>query len=215
MINFSVVGEHRNFFRKHQWIECEELLSPKELSYIQEKIENKEIAQRDLWRQEAPLKKIVLNKSLARVAAELTETRSLRFGYDQLLILPKKTHEEPTAYDLLLQQTLSLENISSIQGVICGVMLCVQADQSAHIDEQDSPIFSINPGNGVFFTPEFPIDFTTVHRRPGCTYLMIVYVQPTSVYYSQPHDPFCRHFQQLGYQFGDRLSEQLNPLVFP
>ena len=104
-MNFTVVREHREFFRKHQWIECDGVLSQDEQKRLVEGIpaalaEREEVKSsvivkafdkqnfgigHDLWRSRAaPLKKIILSRSLAGIAGELIEQKPLRFGYDTL-----------------------------------------------------------------------------------------------------------------------------------
>lgn len=224
-MNFAVIGQHRDFFRKQQWIECEGMLSPAELGKVNAGVANALAhklnmpaaavlqtpaaqllaAGRDLWRSNHSLKKILLHKNLASVGAALIEQQPLRYGYDQLF------PASPQTFDV--GQPLTLEEMSCIQGVLCGAMLCVQQPQDEPATEP-SALFSLTPGNAVYFSPAFPIPFQDLVHRAGYIYLMIVYVKESAVYQSQDKDPHVHDLKRLGYYFGDRLSNHLNPLVY-
>jgi len=45
-------------------------------------------------------------------------------------------------------------------------------------------------------------------------YLMLVYTHPTAIYYLEEKDPKTHHLKSLGYVFGDRLNDKLNPIVY-
>src|SRR5262245_4528435 len=111
-MNFTVVREHREFFRKHHWIECDSVISEAEIKQAVEQIPltlKKRLKEKgylstktppqfywfekgiDLWRESPILKKIALSRRLAEIAGELTEQKPLRFGYDKLL--PEPTQE--------------------------------------------------------------------------------------------------------------------------
>jgi len=245
-MKFAVIGVHRDCLRKQGWIEFDELLTSAQLSIINTQtaavlanrvnqpvgriyeIEAEEIFSvgRDLWRDSQPLKKIVLSRTLAEVASELIEHKPLRFGYDLLLPSPAKSilynHGSLSA---LLSKAPTLDEISCIQGVRCGLILCIKAGQQPVKNESQNesqneseseikPFFPSQVGNGVFFRPDIPIPFTELADHPGSLYLLLVYTENKAVYRMQTNDPHVNDFKQLGYNFGDKLSDSLNPLVF-
>lgn len=232
-MNFTVIREHREFFRKHHWIECDGVLSQEELKRFSEGIpavlaertetkssvmikafdkQNFAIGQ-DLWRSgAAPLKKMILSRSLAGIAGELIEQKPLRFGYDALFPAVAKT---PTrdAYASFLHTTPTLEEMSCIQGVLCGAMLCLSAEAPIS-EENPTTLFSKTPGNAVFFSPDWPLPLHEIYQNPGYTYLLLVYVKANAVYCLQQGDPHLHNFKRLGYSFGDRLKEPIHPIVY-
>ena len=177
----------------------------------------------DLWRANPLLKKVILQKNLAQISADLLEARSLRIGYDQLIpSLPSTTaaiQDDP--YQMWLGQTSSLQEICSIQGVVSGLILCIKAPQDAlSIAESEiktateaPSLFSTTLGNGVYFTADSPLDFSDLAARSGYAYLLITYAKNTSVYCKKENDPHTNAFRQLGYNFGDRLSDRHHPLI--
>lgn len=255
-MKFTVAKEHRDFFRKHFRIEfsnlltveqCQQLMAER-LVVLSERLKvskanfkttspsNQFMAGFDLWRGNVALKKLILQKSLAEVAAELLEVRALRIGYDQLI--PKlptigvSANDDP--YRNWLSQTSTLQDISSIQGLMAGLIICLKAPQIAEIpietlttdlelDQAPPPLvptailapsyFSTTVGNGVYFSPDAPLDFIDLQSRPGYSYLLIAYTKATSVYYKKENDPHTNEFRQLGYNFGDRLSDRYHPLI--
>jgi hypothetical protein len=183
----------------------------------------------DLWRNEASIAKVVTDLKYAEIIAELTHTRLLRLGYDQwfpsnLLImdksqspptapLPKSRTAEKSPYDQLLSKTASLRNVCCLQGVCCGLMLCLSGSVSSK-DEAYEGVFSDVAGNGVFIAPERAIDFPTLLQRPEQQFLLIVYTEKTALYTMQKDDPHVHELKRLGYVFGDRLNDRLHPIIY-
>lgn len=235
-MNFTVIREHREFFRKHHWIECDEVISSGELQRLvagiplvlaersEPSISGKAFDKNgfalghDLWRGGQNLKKIVLSRKLAEIASELIEQKPLRFGCDTLLPAVSKIHEN-NSYESFLQTTPTLQEMSCIQGVLCGAMVCVSGSNEAlNKNETDKPVettlFSRTPGNVVFFSPDWPLPLHEIYANPGFTYLLIVYAKNNAVYLSQPNDPHGNNLKKLGYNFGDRLNEGHHPIVY-
>jgi len=233
-MNFTVIREHREFFRKHHWLECAEVISATDQAKLAEGIplilaERAEVKSspskafdkngfaigHDLWRGRANLKKILLNRSLAGIAGELVEQKPLRFGYDTLF--PAVTaYPLENYYESFLQTTPTLEEMSCIQGVLCGAMICISGNREIKEEDQEiePQIFSRTPGNAVFFAPDWPLPLKEIYQNPGFTYLLIVYVKNNAVYLSQQGDPHVNEFKRLGYSFGDRLNEPFHPIVY-
>jgi hypothetical protein len=233
MMHFTVVRDHREFFRKHHWIECDGLLSQEDQRRLAEGVSKVVTARseaktptpglnkafdknyfdcgHDLWRQSPDVKKVVVNRNLASIAGELTEQKPLRLGYDTLFpAVGKQALNNP--YEELLKTTPTLEEISCLQGIVCGLMLCVSGESS--ISDVPTSLFSRTPGSGVFFTPGWPLPLHEIYQNPGFTYLLIVYVKSNAVYFAQQGDPHLYDFRNLGYDFGDRLKEPIHPIVY-
>lgn len=233
-MNFTVVREHRNFYRQHHWIECEGVLTAPELNRIRQGLgavllersggkagssdkltaEEKFAAGRDSWRSVSGLKKILLGRGLAGIAAELTEHKPLRFGYDMLFPSVSSLQSRHGSYGAFLSTTPTLNEMSCLQGVVCGAMLCI--DGPAHASDENGPtsLFSSTPGNGVFFSPDWPLPLHDIFRMEGSTYLLIVYTKANAVYLLQERDPHAHALKDLGYNFGDRLSDPHHPVVY-
>lgn len=220
-MNFAVIGKHRDFFRKQGWIEFEELLSAAQLERLNIEIESvlarrlhlpppvipktapeKLYANgRDLWRDSPLLKRHFLDKSLAEIASELIEQKPLRFGYDQLL---------PTAvlsYANIFSHTI--QEISCIQHLLCAALLCLSPAEGQVIASLPQ-----KPGNAVFFAPHSPLPLDQLQALSGGLYLLLTYTTPNAVYCMEKRDPHLHHFKTLGYSYGDRLKDTLNPLVY-
>ncbi|MBA3817152.1 MAG: hypothetical protein H0X29_11680 [Parachlamydiaceae bacterium] len=250
-MKFAVAKEHRDFFNKYFRIEFNKLFSAEQchqlmaerLVILSERLKVSKanfkttsvnsnfMAGFDLWRGNGALKKIILQKSLAEIAADLLEVRALRIGYDQLIpSLPKIAIFEPNdAYNNWLSQTSTLHERSSIQGLMAGLIICIKApvaevEQEHASDPATAEIiikplieapsfFSTTLGNGVYFSPETPLDFSDLASRRGYTYLLIAYSKGTSVYCKKDSDVHTNAFRPLGYNFGDRLNDRFHPLI--
>lgn len=233
-MKFALDSNHRDFFQKNLAIEFDGLLDEKHLIPFKSHInmalaarlkekkepqspENLFMAGRDLWRMDASIRKIDAHRKFAEIASELITHKPLRLGYDQYIPAPPAPQvlgHHRTPYDDLLHRTPSLEEISSLQGLLCGLMLCIQAPDT--IETQDThAIFSAKAGNGVFFSPQAIIDFQAlVHKRQGFAYILIVYVQSSTVYILNTEDPHAHTLKNYGYVFGDKLSDKSNPIIY-
>lgn len=236
-MHFTVIREHREFFRKHHWIECDEMISKLELNRFSETIpwvlnmraepgilstsatEASDSMDfflgHDIWRGSPILKKLILNRSLAEIASELIEEKPLRFGYDTLFPAVS-IKPENSFYESFLQTNPTLKEMSAVQGVLCGAMLCLSGNREAIIEEKPktTTLFSRTKGNAVFFSPDWPLPLSEIYQNPGFVYLLIVYVKANAVYLAQQGDPHLHHFKRLGYNFGDRLREPFHPIVY-
>jgi hypothetical protein len=243
-MKFAVAHEHRDFFRKHHRIEFEALLSSKQQQLLVENIptvlssrlgiapekwdsiapEKLFMVARDLWRANVSLKKVILQKFFAEIASELIEYKPLRIGYDQLYLSKPRfqASSEKSFYTEFLNKRHSLNEGSSLQGIACGLMLCLSHLFSESEEHQktnelllESPrLFSPKSGSGVFFSPDIPIPFEELTAHPGAIYLLIVYTKAYTIYSLQPNDPHTHDFKHLGYGIGDKLSDKLNPVIY-
>ena len=151
-MKFAIVGEHRDFFRKNGFIEFEGLITENQFKELHAEIQNTLalpsekafLAGRDLWRNSAVVKKYLLHNSLASIAAELCEHKPIRIGYDQFFPKFNPTKIATNRYQSFLQKAHPLTEMSSLDGVACGLILFLSKE---------------SPGRGIFFRADMPIDF--------------------------------------------------------
>lgn len=230
-MKFSVTKEHRDFFRNRKWIECEGVLTDGQQIALREGVGevfsrrlNKQYANAtedelfilgyDLWRGASAIKKTLLSKNLGEIASELIEKRPIRFGYDQYL--PggvDRAMQLGNAYAQILSLTPTLQEMSGIQGVLCGAIVCLKEGEALAQEPSEESVFPLKAGHMTFFSPDLPIPLSLLKDRPGYAYLMLTYVKSNAVYYLEPRDPHNHEFKKLGYNFGDKLNDTLNPLV--
>jgi hypothetical protein len=219
-MKYAVDVEHREYFQNNKLIEFDNLLSEEQVVEIQKAInetllkrlgvslaqfknessKNIFMAGHDLWRSSDEIKKLITQRKLAEYAAELTFQKHLRLGYDQLIF-------EKFFEDLMHP---NLQEISSIQGVVCGLMICLS---SSDTEQPSTSVFSSKSGNGIYFSSEFPIDFAALGNMKN-QYLLIAYTSFTSVYVAQRLDPNANYLKKLGYNLGDKLRVKHHPIVF-
>lgn len=231
-MKFATSSEHRDFFYKNGLIELEGLVSPAQLVEINKSIDEsleKRLAKplrkatseevfsagRDLWRISDVLKRLSTNSRMAQLATELTGTRNLRLGYEQFFPETKRLFDSqalPGTYYSYVRQQKTLNEISCLQDIACGLLLCLSGTPTETADKQT--IFSSTPGNGVYFNPQLAIDFNAIELSGNQRYLLIVYAEASSVYLLNESDPHTHALKHLGYVFGDKLHERLNPTVF-
>ncbi len=225
-MKFAVHFQHRDYFNKQGFIEFQDLLSPAQLDPLNHSIQEV-LAQRmnipviglseaqpqllflqgyDLWRSNPTIRKTVASPKLAEIASELTQQQPLRLGFDEYF-------PSPLNYLELLKQG-DLNGLSCIQGIVCGLMLCLKGPAvESPTTAAASSIFSRIPGHAVFFHPTSPIDLQELGSNSEYAYLLITYVKSNAVYTFQPNDPHTHALKQWGYSFGDKLSDKLNPIL--
>lgn len=224
---------HRDYFYKHGMIEFDNLCSLDQMYELNQAIDNLLCSKlsitldklnklqpdeiflqaHDLFRQDEYIKKKLLHKSLAEIAVELMEVRSLRMGYDQLLIGQSKPSALQTVYDRFLHQEGSLQDRSCLKPVTCGLLICLETS----ITSSDANTVAILPkkvGSAVFFKADIPLDLTSLSNAQGGRYLLVVYVDQRTVYILNEKDPHTHALKHIGYVFGDRLSDRDHPLLY-
>ncbi len=228
-MKFAIAAEHRHYFHHHQLLELEGLLSPIQAASLVESIKaavfkrsgpskghlsaNEQfMLAHDIWRSDPAIAKIVMQLEFAKIAAELTHSRVVRLGYDQWFPPISSLSDRASTYDELLSTPVSLRSVSCLQGVICGLMLCLSDFPDRH-DVSYEGVFSRVKGNGVFIAPERGIDFPTLCQRFGQQFLLIVYTEKTALYTMQESDPHVHELKKLGYVFGDKLNDRLHPII--
>ncbi|WP_068469058.1 hypothetical protein [Candidatus Protochlamydia phocaeensis] len=241
-MKFAIAKEHKNFFQKQGMIEFEGFISSDQLALFNQAIdqalesrmdipaerlrlqssENLFLQGRDLWRANESLRKLVCQPRLAEIASELIEKKPLRLGYDQLFPARYQEKFSPSpqqrTYAQFLAQTTNLETISSLQGVACGLMLCLGAAGNTVRESEPAleglDIFPSSPGQAIFFQPQAMANLEFLYAHPGHRFYLIVYAQASAYYQLQPQDPHTHALKHLGYVFNDKLNDKLNPIVY-
>lgn len=240
MLKFALAKEHYLHFEKQQFIEIEGVIPLEQILQLQLNID-KTLALsmteygrwraqpvpdelfldgRDLWRRSAVVKKMVLDRTLAQIAAELMRKKYIRLGYDQFLLggplkapSEKFSDELEGARTLLLNPKTTLEEISCLQGALCGLIICLSSAMQP-IEPRPNSIFPVQAGNITYFTAQASIDFSELSQREGQKFLLIVYAEKTTLYIPNSKDPNWHALKRLGYVFGDRVSDQLHPVLY-
>jgi hypothetical protein len=239
-MKFATAKEHRDFFQKKHWIEFEGLLSKEQLALVNQTIdqvlaerlnvpaekvrllpsEKFYLHGRDLWRHNLVLQKLATRTRFAELATELIEKKPLRLGYDQLFPechQPPFSQQTAPVYSHFLERTASLEAVSCLQGIACGIMVALGGQENLpaeHALSKGIDVYPNQPGNLIFFQPRVEVDWGRLYAHLGQRFLMIVYTQAFAHYQLQPQDPHTHALKRLGYVFNDRLSDRLNPIVY-
>lgn len=237
-----VTKDHRHFFEQNGWIEFADFVKPNTLSEVRQGIEKvichrlkitpeklhtlsslrSFVAGRDIWRSDDVVKRLVMQQAWAQIVYELTDQKPVRLAIDQYL--PKLNtagQQDKSAHELesFLTQTQTLQDVASLQGLLCGLMICLD---STYVTSENSPgeenarhtaPFPLIPGHATFFNPSLPFSFHDTYAVKG-DYLLIVYADNRAVYIHQTNDPFNHVLKNFGYVYGDRLNDVLNPIVF-
>ena len=213
-MQFALTKDHQFFFTKHKYIEFEELYSPevcasaKELlDRIVEKRLKKMIGSRtpeeifsvghDMWRDYPNLS---LSRPAAQLIAELFHAKQLRIAYDQYI----RTIQPMSAP---LKEAATLQQISSFQPIVGGLLIRLTADPKA------PPMTPRSVGSGLFIAPDLSLPWPALFQNPDQAFLLVVYVPLRSRYVLEPHDPHTHALKKLGYGFGDAIQDATHPLL--
>ena len=217
-MRYSITAQQRNFFLTNHYIEFEGLFEKSAVKTLQQSLEavvmdradTKEIVQetifehgRDVSRKSTYCKKLLYTKSLAMFAAELCQKRSLIFGFDQYYVA-----HDSLALIATQEQSFTLEK-SSIQGLVCGMVLCLQAPDNA----ESEGILPKVPGSVIFFDTNCTLQHTTMKEETPFRYLMFTWADSKAVYRHKDEDLQMHALKQLGYMFGDQLKRQTHPIL--
>lgn len=239
-MKFAIAKEHRDFFQKEGWIEFNDFLTFDQLSLINQAI-NSTLAERtntpverlqllpsqtffqhghDLWRANQVLRKFITQARFGEIASELVEKKPLRLGYDQLFPSRQESkyfENKATAYSNFIEQTTTLETISSIEGLVCGLMIALDQPSTISTEnegENDIDIFPQQAGNVIFFQPTTQINLNHLYSHPGSRYYLIVYTQMSAFYHFKSTDPHTHALKHLGYIVYDKLDDKRNPIIY-
>jgi|GEM_PF-693459 len=238
-MKFATTKQHRDFFHKEGWIEFEGCLSNEQTLLANQAIdqvmadrlhvlphhlhllssEKLYLQGRDLWRSHPLLHKLATRVYFGEIAAELVEKNSLRLGYDQLfsserVLFPQEVSSWPVPF---LQQILSLETVSCLQGVMCGLLLALGGKEHVSQGKSRAPgidIFPSEAGRIIFFRADIPVDWGRLRLRREQRFYMIVYTQALAHYRLEPQDPHTHALKHLGYVFNDKLRDKFHPMVY-
>lgn len=239
-MKFATAKEHRDYFQKQGWIEFEDLLSNDQLILANQAIDQVLAARlsvpqdrlhlsssekfylqgRDLWRSNLILRKLVTHTRFAEIAAELIEKKPLRLGYDQLFPARQQKPFSPESsqiYSNFLEKTLSLEMMSCLSEIACGLVLTFNEKQESFSENhlmEGANVFSNHAGNIIFFKPDLLINWNYLYAHLGQRFYLIVYTYPSAHYQLQSQDPHTHALKRLGYIFNDKLNDHLHPIIY-
>lgn len=230
-MKFAIDSNHRDFFEKNHLIEFEAFLDTKHLDLLSRHIqtvldsklggtdissESRFMAGRDLFREDSMIRKLLSNRQWAQIVSQLTDVKPIKLGFDQYIpALPSQEILEyyQTPYIHLVRNKFNLQEMSSLQGVVCGLMLCLKDTDKNNFLEKPT-LFPGKKGHAVFFGPLAPIDFEDLRNSDACSYFLIVYTRANAVYILNPKDPNTYALKNYGYSFGDKLVDKWNPILF-
>ncbi len=157
---------------------------------------------RDLWRDEEDIARIVCQKSLAKIAAELFDQKMVRLGYDQFFPKPVEERSLPhTPYEQLISSPRTLSQISPIQNTLGGWLIALSEPASET---------GLKKGNTLCFHADFPLSLSLFEQD----LFLIAYCERKSFYTEQPNDPLTHQLKSQGYHFGEYLRDAQHPLIY-
>lgn len=219
-MRFAASREHKKFFREHCFIEFSELLSPAAVEELLQAVltsrkavrgdaDKTFIAGRDLWRNEPKLSKVSLASKFAEVFADLVDQKPIRMGFDQILSVEGSSDQEDRPR--FFEGELNLFESCSFGGLLGGLVLRLSGKGE---ELENGGICPMEPGDGVFFYGGVPQDFSALFAHGSADYLFIFYGGDSVQYIFREKDPHCHYLKQLGYGFGDSMSDRTHPILF-
>lgn len=203
-MKFSISLEQRNFLNQKGYIPFYELLSASELKTLNDALLSKDLtAHHDLWRENEAIKKIVFSRRLVNLVYELTSKKPIRLGFDHYLPAKKQgllEEETKSPIEKFFEGTLPLQDQLSINPII-GMFLFLLNE------EGEAP-------TGYFILPGTVFSLDELSLANDQRYFLIGYGDSYSQYLYETRDPEVHFLKPLGYVFGDRLNDNLHPILF-
>lgn len=199
-MHYVLSADQKAFFEKHGFIEFEGLI-PDELLADMKKCKGS--GTRDVSRQDPKIKKIITGPQLSKLVADFSMHKRLRFAYDEVYELPSRR-----------QDIRSLAENSCIQGLVCGLMICLEGEgDSETANRLPCSPYPKKPGSATLFLATSTWDESLFQEAPKQRFLLIAYALPTALYVYNEKDPHTHLLKKLGYVFGDRLNETCHPTL--
>ena len=152
----------------------------------------------DFFRKIPDLKRFLTSPFIANVISDLTQESNFRLLFDQLIFYPMAP-EYP--------QSLVIDDLS-FQGMVIGMMINlgpIPAGKTA---------FPSEFGNITFFDATLPIDLTGFSTPSGAEFLLVGFGRQEARYRFKEKDPHTHVLKNLGYAFGDHLTNASHPAFF-
>jgi hypothetical protein len=224
----AIAPEHHSFYQFHGWVEFSDLLSSENCHLLLGDLDKvllkrqhlcarylkqitpteKFLHGRDLFRSSPLFKKICANSDFAGIAAALNDVKAVRLGADQLL---------PGGY-ILKSKEGKLKEFFPFNEILGGMVISLNGAFAQEVKKEEDPPIPFLPlpgkeGNALFFKREklLSMDFSLIPSTD--IYLLIVYT-PQKVFYVHNQNDLNSHtMRELGYQYGDYLTNQKHPLL--
>lgn len=211
-MRYAVDDRQISYFREHQYLELEGVLSEEMVGLINSQIdlqlerriqnpgfdgytpEQQIKAGRDLWRDASAIRKRLLTRDLVQIVSALSDCRLIRLGCDQLL---------PAG--MVVSEPLTLNQQLCFQGLCAGMLVCLESGNGSNPLPKDE-------GSVAIISPDYPLNLSQLAHGSG-RYLLIAFLKERAHYIEQPRDPNANYLKSLGYALGDRVNEQTHPLI--
>jgi hypothetical protein len=200
-MKLTILPDHFKYFQRYGSIEFTGFINSQQIEQINSEIDliekkrqastkeekNPWLLGRDLWRENDSLRKILCQAKWAEIAAQLTNAKVIRFGFDQLL-------EKP---DCILTSG-SLEEASHLQGIACSLLLGLKGNADSPFPKQ---------GDACYYNSDFPFDFSQLPDKSR--YLLIVYAQERTLYTKKSPE-----MNRMEYRVGEILKDKFHPILY-
>ncbi len=220
-MRIAILDEHLKFFQQNGSIIFEDLFTDDEIAAFQNLVKEVSFERRatsadslfltgrDLWRDADEIKKTIQSRRFACIASKLSQTKPLRLGYDHYF--PRVDENNKDIYQQFFSTGSTLQEISSIQGIVCGLFICL----SKAVNEEKSDSFlPLEPGAALFVKPDQPVNFNEIINNEGSSYYLVVFTSTQALFIVNRSDLGAKKFIELGYNYGDRLKDNLNPIIY-
>jgi hypothetical protein len=214
-MKFAITSDHYQYFKDNHILVAEDIFTPEQMNLIREGVQaglssrgksDLFAAGRDLHAAHDGLARLLGQKKLAALFAELCGCRTIRLGFDQYLPALKNNEK----YTNFLNKENSIRSFSSIQGVIGGLIICLEAPD--HIDE--GSFLPSKPGASLLCKPDKKLPLSFLGTQKKGAYLLVTYTEETALYFRNEQDPHMHAMRDMGYSLGDRLREPYYPIIF-
>lgn len=217
-MKFTLDSSSLESFNKNRMVEIAGLYDDAALELMNHEIDRflaKEEAQtqekamlcgHDLFRKLEKYKKTLQLHSLGQIAYELVAVKPLRLAFDQLLVAPNGIADE-FLDTIFLKKEGSLKERSCVNELVMGALIALKAEEAL------LP-FAAKAGHIVFFSPDITIPFDWLKKRKGDRYLLLAFSTKHAQYIFNEGDPQNHYLKRMGYVYGDKLKDSLNPIFY-
>lgn len=219
----AVTPDHREFFFRNHYIEFEAMLPEVDCEHVKEQIDavlfkrtkkpvetqtSRELfaAGRDVFRDDALIRKFLLNRVLSHTFSLLFDAPVVRIAYDEALRTTTPAFNP-------FSQPLGLQKRSGFQSLLGGAIIRL-TPATPTLEEKPRAFIPQKVGSVVFFRPDAPFPWPTFFQEPNQSFLLIAYAPERCRYIITPEDPHGHALKKLGYGAGDLLTNELHPIAF-